>query len=145
MTQPCECPAPGFCPRHQMTKMFAVYDLCREDSPKSEQFRRLWDAQVAKKPGLLQQALSLGKAIVGHAIDGFRKVTNASYEARLEQCKSCDWLETERNKCKDCGCFVSVKAQMASEDCPQKKWPLPVVDTQERPVGGGCGGCGGRK
>ena len=37
-------------------------------------------------------------------------------------CLKCDSYEPKLNRCKDCGCFLILKAAMKTTKCPQEKW-----------------------
>lgn len=39
---------------------------------------------------------------------------------RLDICSGCEYFTGAR--CKACGCFVKLKAALASESCPYNKW-----------------------
>jgi len=49
-------------------------------------------------------------------------VPNNVYEDRLEICKSCVYYFKPTGTCKDCGCFMKIKARLAPMGCGQKKW-----------------------
>ena len=40
---------------------------------------------------------------------------------RLSLCNDCDKF-TKTRQCKDCGCFMDIKARLGSTSCPQGKW-----------------------
>ncbi len=42
------------------------------------------------------------------------------YERRLACCKGCDWLD--RGMCRQCGCYVELRAAIGRNDCPGHKW-----------------------
>jgi len=44
------------------------------------------------------------------------------YKERLAICKSCDRYFKPTGTCTRCGCFMRVKAKIASLSCPDKKW-----------------------
>ena len=50
------------------------------------------------------------------------KVSSDMYESRLEQCKQCDMLAG--GMCRECGCFVEMRAAMAVKHCPalEARW-----------------------
>lgn len=51
-------------------------------------------------------------------------VSDEIYEFRLLQCNRCEYLEYGTT-CLKCGCFVQIRAKLASEGCPlskKKKW-----------------------
>ncbi len=49
-------------------------------------------------------------------------VPNEVYEDRITICKSCVYYFKPTGTCKDCGCFMKIKARLAPMECSQKKW-----------------------
>ena len=49
-------------------------------------------------------------------------VPNEIYEDRLAICKECVYYFKPTGTCKDCGCFMKIKARLAPIACTQKKW-----------------------
>ena len=49
-------------------------------------------------------------------------VPNKVYEDRLAICKDCIYYFKPTGTCKDCGCFMKIKARLAPMECSQKKW-----------------------
>ena len=62
------------------------------------------------------------KAVINHAKDGFKNVEPEVYEKRINICKSCEFFNSDFNKCNNCGCFLEYKASWNSEKCPVDKW-----------------------
>lgn len=60
---------------------------------------------------------ALGKYILfGH------QVTFEEYLDRLNKCKDCEYLERYDGTCGKCGCYLTKKARMSTERCPENKW-----------------------
>ena len=49
-------------------------------------------------------------------------VPNEVYKDRMAICKDCIYYFKPTGTCKDCGCFMKVKARLAPMECGQKKW-----------------------
>ena len=49
-------------------------------------------------------------------------VPNEVYEDRIAICKGCIYYFKPTGTCKDCGCFMKIKARLAPMECSQKKW-----------------------
>ena len=49
-------------------------------------------------------------------------VPNEIYEDRIAICKGCVYYFKPTGTCKDCGCFMKIKARLAPMECSQKKW-----------------------
>jgi hypothetical protein len=45
-----------------------------------------------------------------------------TFEERIKICGSCDRLFRPTWTCKECGCFMGLKARVASQSCPINKW-----------------------
>ncbi|MEC4814691.1 MAG: DUF6171 family protein [Scytonema sp. PMC 1069.18] len=43
-------------------------------------------------------------------------------DSRLEICSTCEKFSAEDKRCTVCGCFMLVKANIESSDCPDGKW-----------------------
>ena len=53
---------------------------------------------------------------------GFRTAETPEQQRRRTICKACEYLDPESERCTKCGCFVSLKAWLATESCPIGKW-----------------------
>lgn len=49
-------------------------------------------------------------------------VTDEIYQDRLSICKDCNYYFKPTGSCKVCLCFMSIKARIGSQECPQKYW-----------------------
>jgi len=59
-------------------------------------------------------------------------VPNEVYEDRITICKSCIYYFKPTGTCKDCGCFMKIKARLAPMGCSQKKWQKTTeIETPE--------------
>ena len=45
------------------------------------------------------------------------------YRDRMNICEECDRFFRLTKQCKECGCFMFLKARIASMSCPIDKWP----------------------
>ena len=97
--------------------------------------------QIGKKCSngtTLRKVKRFASASINHAKNGMQKVPARVYDERLSICRGCEFYNNENPKrptCKECGCFLLVKAGWASESCPLKKW----VATTEKKKKKGCG------
>ena len=67
---------------------------------------------------LLSATTTLATLIAG----GMALVPQKKYQDRLAACMECPHHTGVR--CRLCGCFTSVKARLAREECPLAKWPV---------------------
>ena len=44
------------------------------------------------------------------------------YQDRIAICRDCVFYFKPTGTCKDCGCFIKIKARLAPMECSQKKW-----------------------
>lgn len=133
----CECTEPGWCARHRCQKSDGLFHLCQ----RSRDAFAAWengrgpcfadpdhppvDGEHANEPGLIRRAVNFGSALVRHAADGLRHVSDEEYAARLKVCEVCSSCDLERFVCREpaCGCQLRTKARWQSENCPLGKWP----------------------
>jgi hypothetical protein len=52
-------------------------------------------------------------------------------EERLDICRVCEYFDEERNKCKNCGCFMDFKTMIPFEKCPIGKWGKVEKEKEE--------------
>ncbi|MFZ9715967.1 MAG: DUF6171 family protein [Ilumatobacteraceae bacterium] len=50
------------------------------------------------------------------------KVEDNKYADRIAECASCDRLIRPTFQCKECGCFMKLKARLEGATCPLGKW-----------------------
>jgi hypothetical protein len=52
-------------------------------------------------------------------------VSKEEYQDRVKTCISCDEFDEDARICNhdNCGCYITLKAWWATEDCPLGKWP----------------------
>jgi hypothetical protein len=91
--------------------------------------------RLARKTEQAGEALA---ALAGFTLAGFPVVSNEQYEARLATCSTCPLKDPSSWVCTDCGCYLTVKAKMATENCPKGKW---AGDPAPSPASG-CSSCG---
>ena len=48
------------------------------------------------------------------------RASEALYEERLAVCRACEKLSEAT--CEACGCYVEIRAYVAANRCPKKKW-----------------------
>jgi hypothetical protein len=79
-------------------------------------------------PSVLEMTTNLVKSVVNHTKNSFKMVTEEEKTRRLEICSGnkdkgiqpCEFYDNGR--CKECGCFLPIKAGMESEQCRLGKW-----------------------
>jgi hypothetical protein len=83
---------------------------------------------------IFNQAKKLLTAVKDRVIKG-RDTTTEEYKQRMDICEGCD-RRTENWTCKECGCFLTIKAKWSTEACPLGNWPAIVEKTNKN---NGCG------
>lgn len=43
-------------------------------------------------------------------------------QERIKVCETCDEFKKLARQCRQCGCFVDLKAQILTAECPTGKW-----------------------
>lgn len=85
-----------------------VVDMCAYDS---------WPPAPAY-PSLLTQAGNAVKAAARFVASGGAIVTQAEYDRRRGICEGCPFFDAEQDRCKLCGCAISLKPWSSAEKCP---------------------------
>lgn len=68
---------------------------------------------------LAKTAMSIAtKAAMGSAV----MTDDLTLENRKSICESCNFRDPEKDRCRLCGCYLSVKQRFAATVCPAKKW-----------------------
>ena len=49
-------------------------------------------------------------------------VSKDLYKQRIKICQSCPHYQKKFNRCKECGCFLLIKAIITATKSPLKKW-----------------------
>ena len=49
-------------------------------------------------------------------------ISRQKYKERIAKCVDCPSYLPKTNRCKDCGCFLLLKAVLVPSTCPQNKW-----------------------
>jgi len=65
-------------------------------------------------------AARLGKAGIKWTLAGFPLRTEEKAAECIDACKTCRHFD---GRCKLCGCITTIKAMIATEQCPIEKWP----------------------
>lgn len=52
----------------------------------------------------------------GHRVDFY------TYSDRIRQCSICEHLDETNWRCGKCGCYITKKARMSTEECPDDNW-----------------------
>ncbi len=68
-------------------------------------------------------AWNLVAAAAAFVADGCHTVSAAEYSQRLQICDGCD--RRRKSKCRECGCYLPIKAGLLAMICPLNKWPEP--------------------
>lgn len=80
---------------------------------------------VQKPPSLLKMVGTLAKATIAETKAVIAKdppVSEGEYVRRLRLCSTCDLFDKEASRCRSCGCYMTYKARLRSQQCPVGKW-----------------------
>lgn len=72
-------------------------------------------------PRFSRQAWNLARSLADFIADGCKTVSEDQYRRRLQICDTCD--RRRGNRCRACGCRLSLKARGRAFRCPDGKWP----------------------
>jgi len=84
----------------------------KEDQPEEEK----------SYPSIMEQAGNLLHESVEFAKSGFQTVNEDEFHRRIDICRACPAFDAGQGRCKECGCFMKVKAKMEAAKCPLNKW-----------------------
>jgi len=91
-----------------------------------------------KYPSLLQQGKNLAEfawELINYVENNQSKmlfVSDEVYKHRITTCKNCDKYDELENRCKECGCYVPVKAKIILDSCPLEKWGVDNSSWEEK-------------
>lgn len=108
---------PRFCQYCQGTS-----GLVRDKEIKLLELRLKQKNNSYNEPNLLQQVQNLSKAALGHLLSGMKEASLDLIQKRLNICADCEHYNPEKEKCSECGCYLSVKTSWAEQKCPLGKW-----------------------
>jgi len=144
----CECPLSGFCKKHNMHKTKHYHKLCqnhkgyfdqwdnckgpsqnqaeclqnKNNTPKQADKVQHRPQEELKLPSMAKQAKNFAGSFFKHALSGFGKVDENTYNDRLNECVNCEFYMANIGKCSKCGCPCVTKASWQSSRCPVGKW-----------------------
>lgn len=73
-------------------------------------------------------ALKAVRRVVVAAVTGSKVFVGEKLTAqRVDLCHRCPHFLPKTRQCGLCSCFVDVKAKLATEECPDHRWPLTNV------------------
>lgn len=71
------------------------------------------------------------RVYIWNLIDGSPRTPDELATYRLNICKQCPWFRENSQTCKKCGCFMTLKTQLAKAYCPMGFWDQ--IDTSQMP------------
>ena len=71
--------------------------------------------------------INLSKSVVSHASNNFKLVTDDILNNRRDICVKCDKFNAANITCAECGCYLLIKTEWASEKCPLDKWGIEEI------------------
>jgi len=81
--------------------------------------------KINKMPSIAEQAknlvLSTANVLAYATTTGKIKAEPQTVGIRVDLCNKCRYLD-KGSRCTVCGCFIALKAGLAAEKCPMRKW-----------------------
>lgn len=74
----------------------------------------------------MKELTGFARTAASVAATGFARATPADLAERLSICAQCASHDPDHDRCRACGCKLSLKAGFAGSDCPLGRWPEPV-------------------
>lgn len=73
-----------------------------------------------RPPSLIEMGTNFIKSTAKHIMNGAPSISKEVYDERLAICNSCE--HRSGNHCNLCGCNLTSKLAMPTNECPIKKW-----------------------
>ena len=76
-------------------------------------------------PSLPKQGENLAKFawdVIKHLNQEDLFVSDEVLKKRITICQSCEYYDSKQHRCKECGCFLELKAKVGLESCPIGAW-----------------------
>lgn len=134
---PCECPIAMYCQRHGINKSahfhklcqnhagyFAMWEQCKGpgQNPNDCEPKTPEPVKEIKEPSLLQKAKNFIPAAIKQVAAGNPQSSPEKIQERLSICNECPFFDSEKIKCKHCGCPLLSKTKWETSSCPIGKW-----------------------
>jgi hypothetical protein len=55
-------------------------------------------------------------------LDDQKIISKTRYIERMKVCLNCEKYQEKLSRCKECGCFLLLKAALKTTQCPLDKW-----------------------
>lgn len=86
--------------------------------------KHLIESRVPSNFQMAKNLISTAKNIATRMVtDGGVLASGIEIDERNAICSRCSFLVSAENKCKLCGCNLSVKVRFAASKCPISNWP----------------------
>lgn len=78
---------------------------------------------------MIDATAEFAAALAEHLSNGAHRATRGRRAARIDICLTCPSGDfqlaspAQLSTCRECGCFVYLKAQWAEQRCPKSHWP----------------------
>jgi hypothetical protein len=82
----------------------------------------------------MKNARAAAQRVITRSLRGGKVAVSADEtEKRLSICQQCEFFRTSDGTCSQCGCFIRLKAKLATEACPLEKWEAqePITEPEE--------------
>lgn len=80
---------------------------------------------------LKQRIKSVNESLADKVNTVVPRTDEETRNARLDICRSCEYLIHMTGQCKKCGCFMVAKTYLANANCPVGKWGAVEVQNKE--------------
>ena len=73
---------------------------------------------------MFKSLLGAADSVLSSSFADIHKRSPEQIQQCAEICSSCDYLVEDGMRCGKCGCFLRIKMQLNTWNCPLKKWPI---------------------
>lgn len=93
---------------------------------------------------MFEKIINFNESVNRYINSGQSEVSDRIFLDRINICKNCEHFNRLLTQCRECGCFLYIKARWSTEECPLGRWKrVDDSSVPEIPVApsGECG-CG---
>lgn len=119
------CPIAGECIAERPGYGFACKFATGAESEKiwlANQSAKVQGKPPPEYPSFLAQIGNAAKAAVAFVASGCETVDDDEYNRRRSICSTCEFQDAASDRCRQCGCRLSMKTRGSAFTCPVGKW-----------------------
>lgn len=96
--------------------------VCGFEFNSDKQIYRKCTPTSVEYPSILEMGTNLINSAIDFIEDGFSLSSKEEVNRKVSICQECNSYDRDKNRCKECGCFISIASLINSKQCPLGKW-----------------------